>query len=277
MNTSPAYTTPEGLRRLLRRLHRAGGDVWRHDAEAAELLLYTIDKYRALAHRHHLEAEDVAPIALENLRTRSVREALDPWGALTRAVQRAVIAEERGRGLLCSPDRARKRDVSANHDAYRFGEALALADDLPALTTSVDVDDGAHNTQVLVDRAVQVLVEVFRLCDWARDVAEMGIELVVGRLADSSCTGTAYEYLRRDPTTRRQLDISQRSWLAMLRCLLGSHNPETANTWAGRGALHAVLAGMSARDLLLIDDVVRPLVAGAPTEGEHSEPVPVRI
>ncbi|GAB2473317.1 serine/arginine repetitive matrix protein 2 [Xylanimonas ulmi] len=271
MNTSPAYESPEGLRRLLLRLHRAGGDVWRHDAEAADLLLFTIKKYGALARTHHLDAEDVAPIALENLRTRSVREALDPWGALTRAVQRAIIAEERGRGLLCSPDRARKRDVSSHHDAYRFGERERLADDLPALTTSVDFDDAARTAKGLVDRGVQVLVEVFRVCDWARDVAETGIELVVGRLADSTSRGTAYEYLRRDPTTRSQLDISQRSWLAMLRCLLGSQNPEKANTWAGRGALHAVLAGMSARDLLLIDDVVRPLVAGAPTEGEHSD------
>lgn len=271
MTTEPAFTTPDGLRRLLLRLHRAGDGVWRYDVEAADLLLFTIRKYGALARAHHLEAEDVAPIALENLRTRSVREAHDPWGALTRAVQRAVIAEERGRGLLCSSDRARKRDVSVNHDAYRFGERERLADELPALTTNAAVDAGTRAARGLVDGAVQVLVDVFRLCDWARDVAEVGIELVVGRLADSPSRGTAYEYLRRDPTSRRQLDISQRSWLAMLRCLLGTQNPERANTWAGRGALHAVLAGMTARDLLLLDDVVRPLAAGAPIEGEHGD------
>ena len=62
-DTRPSFTDPEGLRATLQRLHAAGEQSWRDDSEAAELLRYTMDKYGALARKHHLEPEDAAVVA----------------------------------------------------------------------------------------------------------------------------------------------------------------------------------------------------------------------
>ena len=40
-----------GLRALLHRLHRAGPGAWEHDAEAAALMVFTAEKYAALARK----------------------------------------------------------------------------------------------------------------------------------------------------------------------------------------------------------------------------------
>lgn len=96
------FTAPGELRGLLCRLAADGADAWRHDPEAAELMTYAMEKYAALARKHHLEPDDGAYAALTVLRTLAVRTADDPWSVVTRAVQISLIAEERANGLLCS-------------------------------------------------------------------------------------------------------------------------------------------------------------------------------
>ena len=123
MNAS--FTSPEGLRAVLVRLHERdsrGYWGWRQDPEAERLMKYTIRKYGSLARTHHCEPEDSAYAAFEAMRTRAVRCADDPWAVITRAVQVSLIAEERAAGLLCSSAQARRREVMQHHDARRFGE-----------------------------------------------------------------------------------------------------------------------------------------------------------
>ncbi|ACZ29862.1 hypothetical protein Xcel_0827 [Xylanimonas cellulosilytica DSM 15894] len=278
MNANDEFLTPEGFRRLLDRLHRAGdGGAWRHDAEAGHVVQYAIEKYGALARSHGFDAEDVAPAAIKLMRTRSVREAIDPWAVLTRAMKLEFVAEARGQGLLCSPDRARKPDVSAHHDAHRFGERDdEYGDNIPlAVVThappSSSDDVAARLAKAKVDGAVGEIVKVFEVIGWPRDLAESGIEYICSRLTECQSRATAYEYLRRDHSALSCLGISKPCWLAMLRTVLGNQNPDRAETWSGRGALYLTAAGMTAFDVLSMPDVVRPIAQTCPTEGHHDD------
>ncbi len=56
MNTKPRhpgadYTTSQGLRSLLTRLHEAGPGAWEHDPAAQELMAFAAEKYAALARK----------------------------------------------------------------------------------------------------------------------------------------------------------------------------------------------------------------------------------
>ena len=77
------FTTGEGLRALLRRLHEAGPDAWRTDPVAARLMAFAAEKYEALARKHGLDPWEAATAAFDVMRTRSAREAVDPWGVVT--------------------------------------------------------------------------------------------------------------------------------------------------------------------------------------------------
>lgn len=265
MTAAPAFATSGGLRRLLNRLHESGDDAWRDDTDAADLLLFTMAKYGPLARRHHLTPADVAPVALVCLRTRAVREARDPWAAVTRAIQRALIAEERGNGLLCSPAHARRASPVMHHDAIRVGDRpLACA----ARPSDTDVAGAARDR---VDHAVATVVEVFVACGWDRDIASFGIETIVCRCTDARSAHTAYECLRRDPTTRNRLGITQRAWLAMLRAVLGDPLPHRAPVRTG-GALRGACLGLAAQDLLNRDGLAGSLIATAPAPRAGADP-----
>jgi hypothetical protein len=119
--SAPAYLDADELRWLVIRLMIGGPDAWRHDPEAADLLRFAVDRYRDLAHRHHLTGEDAAVAAFEVLRTRTVLKAKDPWAVVTRAVQTALITEEVAQGLLCSTRRAKEPDAHRDAKAARVG------------------------------------------------------------------------------------------------------------------------------------------------------------
>ena len=58
--TDPAgedYTSGEGLRALLNRLHDAGPGAWEHDPVAAELMTYAADKYTPLARKQIVDSK----------------------------------------------------------------------------------------------------------------------------------------------------------------------------------------------------------------------------
>ena len=116
------YTTSAGLRALLARLHAAGPGAWARDPVAGELMQYAAQKYAALARKHSLDPWETASAAFDVMRTRSAREAIDPWGVVTHAVRITCIAEERAQGLLCSTHQARRPHISAFHDAERISD-----------------------------------------------------------------------------------------------------------------------------------------------------------
>lgn len=280
----PAFADPEQLRRMLVRLHEAGPGAWRYDAQAEQLMRYTIDKYAPLARAHHLDPADAAMAAFEVMRTRAARQADDPWAVITRAVQVTLIAEERATGLLCSTTRARRAEVAAHHDATRFGEhATAICDWHPAFHVppaqddidphvptpgGVSGDQGAavaeRNRRTSTAQAITTATKVFAALGWPADTARLGIEYICSRLVDAGNRSTAHELLRRDPVPLALLDLDLAAWTVMVRTVLGATAPDRAHTPAGRGLLLRLLIGERPAELFEDDDLVRTLAAHAP-------------
>ena len=179
--TDPAgedYTSGEGLRALLNRLHDAGPGAWEDDPVAAELMIYAADKYTPLARKHGLDPWEAASAAFDVMRTRAAREADDPWAVVTHAVRITCIAEERGQGLLCSVHQARRPHVSCFHDPERLSEREnTLSDYHPAFHVTdphhhdndeVDADVGEPAS---VTGAVEDAILLFMLLGWPEGTA----------------------------------------------------------------------------------------------------------
>jgi hypothetical protein len=265
LDTPRPFTTAEGLRLLLVRLHYAGPAGWSSDPEAADLMSYTMDKYGALAHKHGYQPGEAAVAAFDAMRTRAVRVADDPWAVVTHAVELTLIYERRAEGLLCSTHQARRDPHVARHDAERFSDhasdlaefhpAFAIQAPQDALHLDADHDDRDHDdededgpTNALV--AIDEAVAVFAALRWPEDVARTAIEYVCARLIRSGTRETAFESLRRDRHAQALLDIDQRAWLMFLRLLLGNQHRDRRHTVSGRGMLLRLVLGEEVEDLL---------------------------
>lgn len=268
MNAIPAYTTSEGLRALLRRLHT--GDASWNGHEAETLMAFAMAKYGALAHKHGQEPSDAAAAAFEVMVTRAAREAFDPWAVVTRAVQLTLTYESRANGLLCTTARARRNESSAFHDAERFSDRETPVHEYhPAFQIdqvweiedepSTEQADESTNAFIAVDRAV----EVFTNLGWPRATARTGIEYICNRLIRTGSRLTAFEALRRDRHAQALLDLDQRCWLAMLRGVLGIQHPDREHTSAGRGVLMLLLIGHEVDDVAAMPDIRASISLGA--------------
>ena len=285
---SEDYTTSAGLRALLHRLHQAGARTWEHDPVAANLMTYAAEKYSALARKHGLDPWEAASAAFDVMRTRSAREANDPWGVVTHAVRITCIAEERAQGLLCSTHQARRPHISVFHDAERLSDReTPLSEYHPAFhvtdhTTGddapeTDQDDAGNGNDgnggssggacmSASSAAEEAIVLVTRL-GWHPATARACVEHICGALAKAGARHTAFENLRRDKYARALLDVPARSWAALLKALLGTPHPSMAATPAGRGVLLRLLIGETVPVLLRDDDLVLSLWLAAPTHG----------
>lgn len=264
------FTTSTGLRMLLTELHYAGRDAWRHDPDAAALMEYATDKYASLATKHGLEPDDAAYAAFNVLRTDAVRRAHDPWAVTTRAVQVALIYDERANGLLCSTHQARRAEMSGHHDAERFGDReTSLLDYHPAFHVQPEVDnlveEDSHGPAVTVHDVYEMTVSLFTALGWPEHSIRSAISYVSSRLMDSGKRATTHEGLRKDGLALRTLDLAQCSWTTLLTTLLGSPRLEHAHTRYGHGIWYRFLLGETPADLLDEDDLVRAISASAPT------------
>lgn len=271
------FTTSDGLRALLLRLHAAGPGAWSHDPAAAELMAYTATKYEPLARKHGLDPWEAASAAFKVMITRAAREARDPWAVITHAVRITCIFEERAQGLLCSVHQARRPHVSAFHDPERFSDrenpltdyhpAFHVTDDTPA-TRDEDSDSVASSRACTsASSAMEEAIALFTLLDWPPATARAGVEHVCGVLTKTGTRQAAYEALRRDKRARALLDIPGRSWSALLKALLGNPHPAYAATTAGRGLLLRLLIGESLPVLLRDDDLILTISLAAPNVG----------
>lgn len=261
------YESAEGLRHLLNRLDEAGAEAWAADAEAEQLMTYTIQKYRSLALKHHCQPEDSATAAFEAMRTGAVRRARDPWAVVTRAVQVTMIAEERANGLLCSPAQARRTHVSCNHDARRFSDSDAdllefhpalRADNTPvAPPPSSELRTGAFE-------AVEQAIALFVALGWPLNLATCALDYIAARLIECGSRGTTHAMLRRDESARALLDLDRTAWATLLRLTLGAQRPALKCTYAGHGILLQLLIGDSILDLLTDDDLIVEISQTAP-------------
>ena len=275
-NRKQEFEDSEGLRALLTRLHRAGRGAWREDPDAAALMRHAAEKYAALARKHGLDPWEAATAAFEAMRNPSVRRAEDPWAVITHAVRITCLAEQRGQGLLCSVTRARRPQYSGFHDAQRFSDREnPLTDYSPALQTSpaeetIDpTPPAAGETSTGVGSAVEDAIALFALLGWPPATARTGIEYICTRLAEAPSRASAFEALRRDFHARALLDIPGRSWLAMLRAVLGNPDADLAHTAAGRGILLRRLIGEPLGGLLADDALLAEVVLCAPSGGGH--------
>jgi len=280
MNTKPRrlgedYTTSQGLRSLLTRLHEAEPGAWEHDPAAQELMTFAAEKYAALARKHGLDPWEAASAAFDVMRTRSSREAVDPWGVVTHAVRITCIAEERATGLLCSVHQARRPHFSCFHDAERLSDRENQLDDYRREFQTVDPHSDDDITEESPDgpetracmsasSAVEDAIALVTMLGWPPAMARHTVEHICAALINAGSRHTAYENLRRDQHSRALLDVPGRSWTAMLRALLGTPHPALAATSAGRGVLLRLLLGESLPVLLHDDDLVLAISLAAP-------------
>ena len=268
MTTAASFTTSEGLRDLLCRLH-TGTAEWRSSQEAADLLEYAMEKYGALARKHGLDPAEAAAAAFEVMRTRAARNAADPWAVVTRAVQLTLTYEERANGMLCSTARARRRENAAFHDAERFSDReTPIHEYHPAfqIDAATEIDepepsdsDQPTNAFVALERAIEVFIEL----GWPAEIARTGTEYICSRLMRTGSRGTAYEYLRRDHYVQALLDVDQSCWLSMLRTTLGNQHPDREHTNVGRGVLLLLLIGYEVADVISMPEIARSVSLGA--------------
>lgn len=269
------YVSSEGLRRVLNRLHQQGAGAWQHDPVAADLMGFAADKYAALARRHGLDPWEAASAAFDVMRLRSTRLANDPWAVVTRGVQITCIAEERGQGLLCSTNKARRPHISQLHDPERISDReTPLSDYHPAFHFEEDFSlDDEPETDVFEDpaqtatQAVAECVSMLTGLGWPEDVALHATEYVCEALARLGNRSTAYESLRRDRHALAFLDLPRTSWTALLRALLGNPSPALCATPAGRGVLLRLVVGEPLRSILRDDDLVLAIAMNAPKQG----------
>lgn len=283
----PVFSTGQGLRALLRRLHEAGPGAWQHDSAAAELMGYAARKYEPLARKHGLDPWEAASAAFDVMRTRAAREADDPWAVVTHAVRITCIFEERAQGLLCSVHQARRPHVSAFHDPERFSErdnpltdyhpAFHITDQQPDtargdLAGSDGDGSGGGSDQACMSAgaAAEDAIALLVLLGWPAQVARSAVEYVCAALAKTGTRQAAYEALRRDTHALALLDLPTRSWTVLLRTLLGTPHPAYIATSAGRGVLLRLLIGETLPVLLRDDDLILSIAVAAPTNG-HPE------
>ena len=242
-SASSSFESPEGLRALLTRLHDAGPGAWRDDREAAELMRYTVIRYRRLARKHGLDAWEVASAAFEVMLAPSTRNAGNPWAVITRAVQITCHAETRAAGMLTSASKVRHTArIVGLHDAVRFAERERLADYHPAFTHhDDDTDESEQETRVAA--LLSATVALFESAGWDAALVAECIELVAYRLAGLSSRQHGVEVLRRDRSIPMLVGLPPRLWSALLRIVLGHPDPKHAGTPVGDGVLLRLLNG----------------------------------
>ncbi|WP_244929245.1 serine/arginine repetitive matrix protein 2 [Nocardioides sp. W7] len=258
-----SFTTAQGLRRLLVRLRVSGPRAWEHDAEARELMVFASRRYRALSIKHRCDPAVGAAAAFEAMRTYAVRTAADPWAVVTQAVKVSLIAEERAEGLLCSPDRARRPEVSCHHDVRRFSDTEA---DLPNLLPALAVEpvEAGDAPPTAAFEAVETVIDLVTALGWPRDTATCALDYIAARLVESGNRATTHAALRRDHSARALLDLDRDAWATLLRVVLGNPNPDEAWTSDGHGLLLRLLIGHPVTEVLDDDLLVLEIADTAP-------------
>jgi len=263
------FLDPDVLRWLLIRLTIDGPDAWRYDPEAAELIRFAANRYGGLALSHHLPVEDAAVAAFEMLRTRTVLKSGDPWGAVTRGVEAALITEEVAQGLLCSTRAAKERGAHRDPKAARVGAYETPIWEfhprlrVPALQDMIGADPDKED-RVNAFQAVDDVISVFVFHGWPEHTARAGLEFISSRLVEFGDRERTHESLRRERQPKALLDLDHAAWLTMLRVVLGSRNPNHRHTRPGRGLLLRRVCDEAVEELVHDDEVATALVAAAP-------------
>jgi hypothetical protein len=245
------FRDSEYLRRVLIRLHVKGGDAWRNDPEADELMMFSIERFGRLAEKHGLEADDGGSAAFEAMRNPSVIFGDDPWGVIIHAVQTTLAAWEFANDALCSTETARRGGLSGccaerfsdrENELWEYHPAFAVYDD-------EDEDDLDEDAGPSVQEQAEALALWFNEFGWPLEATFLVAEVVLRRLAEVGSRPAAYEQLRRDKRWRAIANWPANSWTGLLRLLLGSPSDPRGLTSKGQGILLRLALGEEVDDL----------------------------
>jgi hypothetical protein len=237
------------------RLHVKGGDAWRRDPEANELMLFAIERFGRLAVKHGLDADDGGSAAFEAMRNPSVIFGHDPWGVIVHAVNTTLVAWQFADEALCSAETARRGGLSGRR-AERLSERDAAAwERHPAFATTDDPDhddgglDGARGAGRSIREQAEALAGLFHSRGWPFEATLVAIEVVLCRLAEAGSRPAAYEQLRRERRWRAITGLPAASWTGLLRVLLGSPSDPRGLTAGGQGVLLRLALGQDMAEL----------------------------
>lgn len=221
--STPEFTTPEGLRALLHRLHSNGPQAWRRDPAASELLAHTIQRYRRLAHKWHRDPADAAYAAFEVMRSPKILTATDPWGVVTRAVQRQIVSETMGDRLLISAARARKGGTFVDAPT-RAGDRDWLYDQTPGMEAFGDEDEHHGGDIVRLREVITEIIDLLIGLGWPDPATDNAVDYVLSRTGDAGSLANAREILRKETDMPARFGLPQHCWPSLLRVLLGGKN-----------------------------------------------------
>lgn len=272
--TASAFTTPEGLRDLLRRFADPT-DLCRWSGPDGDALArHCIRRFESLARKYRQPPEDAASFAFEVMCDPHLLDAHDPWAVVTTAVKRSFSAQFTGDSLLCG-DRAARHAVDV-HDPQRITDRDWTF--LEVHLAPQDRDDGQVSRATKagdiatfeLDAAVDDAVRLLRAFGWPQDAARFVLEYISRRLELAGNPATAFEYLRRDKVARARLDIGQGAWTAVLTAVLGSPDPDRCLVPSRRGMLLRILAGCPVDEVASDHALVSALASSAPRERRAS-------
>jgi len=262
----PDFTSPDGLHALLERLHQAGPGAWQQDADATALLHHTIEKYRRLARKWHREPADAGYAAFMAMQSAAVLDAEDPWGFVTRAVQRNIMSETMGDRLMISSTRARKSDASALEAPTRAGDRDWLYDYTPTAHPLEEPDNDAQRPELQRLRdAMTDIVDLLIGLGWPERATATAVEYVLSRTGDAGSLKNAREILRRETDMPARLGLPANSWPGLLRVLLGGKSRPGRPTH--RGVLVRLVHYDTIETLLEDDELLVQIALAAPTSG----------
>ncbi len=264
----PDFVTPEGLRSMLVRLDESGYGAWRHDPDARALIEYTVSKYRQLAIKWHRDPAEIGYAAFVAMLGRGVRMADDPWGAVTVAVRRTLIAETEAERLLISTAQARHPRTVEHEPPVRAGEHTFLYELAPATNLFGQTEVEPRADGLSVDRVIAETADLLTGLGWPAETTHTAVDFIVARVMGVGSTDAAYESLRRDVSVPARLDISRHSWSQLLRLVLGER-PHPGRP-ARKGLLARLLRGDSAESLLADDELVLTIATTA-SAGERND------
>ena len=265
----PEFLTSEGLRALLHRLHDAGPGAWQHDESASALLSYTIEKYRRLARKWNRDPADAGYAAFDAMRSANVLEARDPWGYVTRVVQRSIMSEAIGDRLLISPARARRRRThGGSADPHREIGTGCMTSPPPPVPQHEHDDDTASDDVLLLRNAIADIVELLIGLGWPDLITDVAVDYVLSRTGDAGSISNAREVLRKETDMPARLGLPDDSWPGLLRVLLGGKSRPGRPTY--KGVLVRLLHYDTLDTLLEDDELIVEIALAAPTEkGRH--------
>lgn len=265
---APDFTTPEGLRTLLCRLHAGGPAAWRVDPAASALLRHTIRRYGNLALTWRRDPADAGYAAFEVMRSAKILTARDPWRVVTRAVQRNIMSEAMGDRLLISAARAKKGGISVDAPT-RAGDRDWLYEQGAGEDPEPDTAGEHAGEEVLrVREAIADIVELLIGLGWPDPETGLAVDYVLSRTGDAGSLSNAREVLRKETDMPARLGLPPSCWPGLLRVLLGGKSRPGRPT--RKGVLVRLLQYDTIDTLLGDDDLVVEIALAAPPS-EHSD------